>query len=419
MKLVVTIYEKTPEAAIGAIRALTADHDMIEVRLDACGADADFRQLRAATAKPIILTNRGGNPVDIDAAIRSGIDFVDVELGQEIRNPDRTVLSHHDFDGIPKLEPLFEKMLDCRCAHIKIAVTPRNLRENEMLLDALRRHHHGLSLIGMGERGLYSRILAPFFGSELFFASRDETHNAAPGQLALDRALPIYGDRRLLPPHKIFAIAGNPAGKSLSPTIHNPLFREHGLPGAYTIASFETFEEIADSFEQGRIAGLSVTAPFKQDALQFAEGAGATVGPNAREANAVNTLVHTDRGVIADNTDVDGFEALLRAVRGKRAAVVGAGATSRAALVALRRAGIDATVYNRTPRPGSKPLEALARSKAEIIINTLPTNVEIKIPPTDTYIDVAYHGPRATGHGQDLLEAQAIRQNELFRDAFR
>jgi 3-dehydroquinate dehydratase type I len=418
VKLVVTIYEKTPEEAIAAIRGLSSDHDMIEVRLDPCGGGADFRALRAATIKPIIVTNRGGKPIDVDAALGAGIDFVDVELGNEIAQHDRTVLSHHDFEGIPRFEPLFEEMLECRCAHLKIAVTPRNLRENEMLIDTLRRHHHGLTLFGMGERGLYSRILAPFFGSELAFVSTDDAHSAAPGQLTLERALPIYGDRQLPTPHKIFAVAGNPAGHSLSPSIHNPLFRQHGLPAAYTIASFETFDEIADAFQEGRIAGLSITSPFKDDALAFAKRAGAGIGPNAREAAAVNTLVHTPDGVIADNTDVDGFELLLRGVKGKRAAVIGAGGTGRAALVALRRAGMNATVYNRTPKPDTQPLEKLAGSDAEVIINTLPAGVKVEIPPTETYIEAAYGGRRAAGGGRRLLEAQAIRQNELFRKAF-
>ncbi len=430
MKLVVTIYEQTPQAAIAAIRSLSADHDMVEVRLDAFGGHADFRALRAATTKPLIVTNRGGKPADVDVALTAGIDFVDVEHGHDIRQPDRTVLSHHDFQGLPDLEPLFEAMLECRCAHIKIAVTPRTLRENEMLLDTLRRHHHGVTLFGMGERGLYSRILAPFFGSELAFVSVDDSHSAAPGQLALERALPIYGDRQLPWPEKIFAVAGNPAGHSLSPSIHNRLFRQHHLPAAYTIASFESFDEIAHAFEQEKIAGLSVTAPFKDDALAFAQRIGAPIAPNASEARAVNTLVRTRGGVIADNTDVDGFEILLKRICGrdrKTAAVIGAGGTGRAALVALKRLEMRGIVYNRTAKEGIEPLDALSRFDGEVIVNTLPASVEVQVPlrPGMSYVEAAYPARRSPPAGVEgvtgleLLEAQAIRQNELFLEAFR
>ena len=98
----------------------------------------------------------------------------------------------------------------------------------------------GATVIGMGERGLYSRILAPFRGSEFFFASRTDERSAAPGQLSLRRALDIYGDRReSLRADRVFAVAGNRVGDSLSPSIHNELFRKKGVSAAYTIASIE------------------------------------------------------------------------------------------------------------------------------------------------------------------------------------
>jgi len=399
MKLVVTIYEPTMEKAIHAIHALRADHDMIEVRLDAFGG-RDVDPFLGLTSRPIIFTNRGGEPVESDFGL------IDVEYGRKVKHPERTVLSFHDFEGMPDLEPLVAAMTALGCAHTKIAVSPRTLAENESLLAAIK---PGLTIFGMGERGLYSRILAPFFGSEFFFAG-----SVAPAQLSLERALPIYGDRKLPRPEKIFAIAGNPAGQSLSPSIHNPLFRKHGVPGAYTIASFETFDEIATAFEAARIAGLSVTAPFKDQALAFAKRIGADVRRNASDANAVNTLVRTKKGVIADNTDVDGFEILLKKVHCRRAAVVGAGGTARAAALALRRAGKEVRIYNRSPKLGAEPLEALPAFNGDLIIDTLPSGVRLSLPAGVTTIAAAYDRG-----GLELLEAQAIRQNELFLEAFR
>jgi len=399
VQLVVTIHEPTEGAAIRAIRTLRDDHDMVEVRLDAFGG-RDAEPFRGLTSKPILFTNRGGEPIDSDFGL------IDVEFGRTVTHPERTVLSFHDFDGMPDLPKLLGTMLAQRCRHTKIAVTPHTLVQNEDLLAAIQ---PGVTMIGMGERGLYSRILAPFFGSELFFAG-----DAAPGQLPLDRALLIYGDRKLPNPEKIFAIAGSPAGQSLSPTIHNPLFRKHGVPGAYTIASFETFDEIAEAFDRGRIAGLSVTAPFKTEALEFAKRAGADIRPNARQAEAVNTLVRTRRGVIADNTDVDGFEILLRGVHARRTAVAGAGATARAAIVALQRSGKEVRLYNRSPKFGAEPLDSLSAFKGDLVIDTLPPGVHVPIPAGMTVIAAAYDRG-----GLQLLQAQAIRQNALFLEAFR
>src|SRR5207253_1745809 len=151
--------------------------------------------------------------------------------------------------------------------------------------------------------------------------SIDASRSAAPGQLTLEQALAIYGGRgrtAVREPNYLFAVVGNPAGHSLSPAIHNPLFRRHRVSAAYTIASVERFDEVAEPFSAGRIRGLSITSPFKDDALAFAKRIGADIRNNARAADAVNTLVTIGGRVIADNTDVDGFEILLRGVTAKR-----------------------------------------------------------------------------------------------------
>jgi len=140
---------------------------------------------------------------------------------------------------------------------------------------------------------------------------------------------------------------------------------------------------------------------------------------HAREASAVNTLVTIGGQVLADNTDVDGFEILLRDVEGRRAAVVGAGGTGRAAMVALRRRGFATTVYNRSPKEGVRPLEELSRFRGDVVINALPAGVDVPMPTVPAYVQAAYGGARGADSGQRLLQTQAIRQNELFVKACR
>src|SRR3954470_10409499 len=359
MHLVVTIHEKSPDEAIDVIRALDADHDAIEIRADAFASESvDWKKVHAATIKPIIATSRGGGHVDIDAALAAGIDLIDVEWPPDV-DDDRVVLSHHDFGGMPDIDDLLHRM---SARHVKIAATPHNFADNARLLASLGKP--GTTIIGMGGRGLYSRILAPFFGSEFQFVSVDEKRSAAPGQLTLSHALAIYGpDRDALRAEKIFAIVGNPAAHSGSPAIHNAIFRTRGIAAAYSIFETDDFLDIATPFARGeRFApdGLSVTAPFKEDALTFAESLGADIRANAREAGAVNTLVRIGERIVADNTDVDGFEDLIAKTTARTAAVIGAGGTARAALVALRRAGIESTVFNRTAdKLNALPLDRL------------------------------------------------------------
>jgi 3-dehydroquinate dehydratase type I len=419
MQLVVTIHEKTPDAAIDVIRALDADHDAIEVRADAFGTHVvDWKAIRKATTKPIIATNRGGGHVDIDAALAAGIDFVDVEWAGEVTDNDRVILSHHDYDSMPDVDDLLRRM---QARHVKIAATPQNFADNARLLGALG--NRNTTIIGMGSRGLYSRILAPFFGSELQFVSVDETRSAAPGQLTLEQALAIYGPNRgALRADKIFAIVGNPAAHSGSPGIHNAIFRERGIAAAYSILETDDFLDVATPFARGeRFApdGLSVTAPFKEDALIFAESAGGEIRANAREAGAVNTLVRIGGRIVADNTDVNGFQDLIAKSNARTAAIVGAGGTARAALVALRRAGIESTLFNRTTdKLNALPLDQLSAFRGDLVINTLPRNVAVTLPNAVTIIEAAYGGEsHATFNGLDLLRAQAVRQSELFLEA--
>ena len=435
MKLFVTVLEESVENAVRAIGGIEMDHDGVEVRAERFGTH-DLAAIRASTGKPIILTHRGRTISSgaITAALEAGMDLVDVEWSEGVDvgpQPERVVLSHHDFEGMGDVESIAARMQATGCAHVKIAVTPHTFSDNERLLRLLDSERRP-AVIGMGERGLYSRILAPFRGAPLAFAALSSA--AAPGQLTLSRALAIYGDRRdRLEARAVFAVVGNPAGHSLSPAIHNRLFREKKVAAAYTIASVERFSELEGALLRGEPLGLSITAPFKEDALRFAQRIGAAIAPNAAASGAVNTLVHQG-GIVADNTDVDGFATLLGRVCGrdrKSVAIVGAGGTARAALVASQREGLHITVFNRTPgKLNAKPLDELARWDGEIVIDTTPADLEIALRPGMSYIRAAYGGSPAALEraktagaevldGFDLLEAQAVRQNELFADAAR
>lgn len=451
MKLIVTILEENAARALSAVRTLDGEHDGVELRAEALGT-FDLEAFRRAVPGTLILTHRGQHiqEAQLRDAIAAGVDLIDVEyhegLDRELvrRHAERIVLSHHDYQTMPDIERIFDRMRSFGAAQTKIAVTPSSFRDNQRLLELMRVAGDGVTLIGMGARGLYSRILAPFFGSALQFVAPDGAKEAAPGQLALSQALQIYGERATLPSHPhLFAVAGNPAAHSLSPAIHNPLFREAGVAAAYAILDTDSLDDVLWPFAAGaKLApiGLSVTAPFKDDAYRFARTRGASVAQNAVEAEAVNTLIRvTDREILADNTDVDGFASILEQIDADRrtpVALIGAGATARAALVALRRAGLPVTVYNRSPeraatvRADIEPLENVSSFDGEIIINTLPagSEVQLSLRPGMSYVEAAY-GPGLDERdaieevryidGIDLLLSQAVRQNELFVQAAR
>lgn len=153
------------------------------------------------------------------------------------------------------------------------------------------------------------------------------------------------------------AVLGMPIEHSRSPVMHNAGYEALGLhhweytrieTDASGLAGVVTGAD--DSF-----AGFSVTMPGKFAALDIAD----TASERARLIGAANTLVRTDTGWHADNTDVDGVTGALTELFGddlsgvSRALLIGSGGTARPALWALADAGItEVTVLNRTDRSG-------------------------------------------------------------------
>lgn len=97
--------------------------------------------------------------------------------------------------------------------------------------------------------------------------------------------------------------------------------------------------------------GANVTIPHKQAALQLADSASSA----AREIGAANTLTFAaDGSIAAENTDAPGLIAALALdVSGLSALVLGAGGSARAAVWALRGAGAEVMVWNRTSERAS------------------------------------------------------------------
>lgn len=485
-RIFLTIYEPTVQRALSAIAAAPSEADGIEIRFDRM-VDAEVVELdefRKATDKPLLFTKRSldstarAMPSDeLERALAAGFDLVDVEFHSSLdrnvikRHKDRIVVSHHDFTGVPDLEPLISSMKALSAEHIKIAVSPQTFEDNERILTAMQewgssRRGAQLSLFGMGEAGLYSRILAPMYGSEITFVARDAASIAAPGQLTVDDAMEIYGRRgaHQTEPKCIFAVVGQPVGRSRSPRIHNRRFQNEGIRAAYSAILPEDLEALFRRFadDSGGFVptGMSVTAPFKERAYEFAEkqlrrGGRLTLAASA--ARSVNTLVRLPLEknervaderfrILADNTDVEGFSVALRRLQGrKHAALIGAGGTARAALVALKEAEIRTTVYNRTYTRGvdlarefdvqCEPISTLNDFTGDLIINTVSSAEGFDIPAAfwdrrSALVDVAYgrESPAAVAAtkagcevfgGAEFLEAQAEKQSRHFIAAAR
>jgi shikimate dehydrogenase len=136
------------------------------------------------------------------------------------------------------------------------------------------------------------------------------------------------------------AVVGRPVAHSLSPLLHRAAYAALGLTDwtydALDIGAEDLAPLLAGLGEEWR--GFSVTMPCKQAAVEVAD----EVEPLPRLLHAANTLVRTDAGWRAENTDVTGIGMALQLAGVEevgRAAIIGAGGTAAAAAVALSSLG--------------------------------------------------------------------------------
>lgn len=217
-------------------------------------------------------------------------------------------------------------------------------------------------IIGMGESGYASRILASRMGSFLCFASPISAGlpGAAPGQIDPETMHGIYHFRAISASTAIYGLTGGSSiTSSRSPALHNSAFAEAGMDAVYVPVPAHdaaSFFALADALG---MKGASVTVPLKECLQPFL----ASLSPAAKDIGACNTVLKTDAGWEGHNTDAAGFRrALLEFLEGQdpaglRATIIGAGGAARAVAHVLAELGLSCLVVN---RDGGKA-RALAR----------------------------------------------------------
>ena len=153
------------------------------------------------------------------------------------------------------------------------------------------------------------------------------------------------------------AVLGFPVEHSRSPQLHLAAYRALGL-NDWTYDRIACTADELPSVVSGfgpEWVGVSVTMPGKFAALRFADER----TERAQLVGSANTLVRTESGWRADNTDVDGVAGALDHRRDlRRAIVLGSGATAPAAVVALAGLGVtDITVAARNQHRAARLLE--------------------------------------------------------------
>jgi len=155
---------------------------------------------------------------------------------------------------------------------------------------------------------------------------------------------------------ELYGVIGNPVRHSLSPVIHNGVFRRLGRNAVYLAFEVKNLEEALRGIRGLGVKGVSVTIPFKTKVIPFLD----KVEGLAKKIGAVNTIVNRGGKLIGYNTDCDGaLEALEEKIdlRGKRTILLGGGGAARAIGFGLREKDCQLIVSNRSKKRG----EALSR----------------------------------------------------------
>lgn len=164
----------------------------VELRLDLI-PNPDIFSLVQMSSLPVIATDRR-NKDNLIKAIEAGCDFVDIEVESPEKkrviekaklNDCQVIVSMHDFEKTPEKFSFEKGNADL----FKIATKVNSVEDCKRLLGLLK-NKNDLIVLGMGELGTFTRIVAPLLGSYLTYASINQ--NTAPGQLNLEIMHAIY-----------------------------------------------------------------------------------------------------------------------------------------------------------------------------------------------------------------------------------
>jgi shikimate dehydrogenase len=197
-------------------------------------------------------------------------------------------------------------------------------------------------------------------------------------------------------------VLGFPVAHSRSPAMMNAAFAELGMDWRYVHLpiSPQRFVETARALPASGYRGANVTIPHKLAARELVD----ELTPAAEAIGAVNTLSFEGGRLLGDNTDAGGLiDALGTEAAGKRALVLGAGGAGRAVVWALREAGADVAVWNRTPQRAEElaadlGVRAIADGEpSDILVNATSVGLrgedpteELPLAPAGLVVDLVY-----------------------------
>ena len=97
---------------------------------------------------------------------------------------------------------------------------------------------------------------------------------------------------------KKFAVIGNPIEHSLSPQLHNWIFKKLNIQATYKKIKLETYElpNIFQELRNGEISGINVTMPHKENVIKFLD----EINLRAKSIGCINCIMYSNDKLIGN-----------------------------------------------------------------------------------------------------------------------
>jgi 3-dehydroquinate dehydratase / shikimate dehydrogenase len=458
------------------LEAVKRGTGFIELRLDFLAKAIDFKRLSPYKQCPWVATLR--RPADggrfsgteperqtvLRQAIVSGVfEWVDLETDIAAAVPRfgkvKRIISYHNLAETPaNLDEIYARMLEQDGDVYKIAVSAQNPEDLVRVLKLQQAAPKPTIAFCMGDIGQPSRFLTLKYGAPWIYAAFNKERGIAPGLPSLDDFKTTYPVKAIAPETRIFGVVGDPVDHSLSPLLHNQMYKRLGVNALYLPFRVPRgmLPRAVDAYNEIPVNGYSVTIPHKEAAAQLAR----EKELNVEVTQAANTLVRlTDGKFQAANTDYAAAVDSLKAHLAERAGdgpvaqlsqlsvmLLGAGGVARAIAFALHREGAQLTITGRTYERAQRLAEEVkckavdwhARHSVsfDVLINCTPVGMHPNVDeapchfsilkPGVTVFDTIYRPETTlllreartrgchTITGVDMFVRQAARQIELF-----
>ena len=193
----------------------------------------------------------------------------------------------------------------------------------------------------------------------------------------------------ITPATKVVGLIGHPVAHSLSPVIHNNLYRSLGFDMVYHAFDVKP-DQVAEAikgFNALGFMGFNVTVPYKEVVFEIVDH----IDSDAQAIGAINT-VKIDKGkLIGYNTDGQGFLQSLSqsgfSAYGTKVVLLGAGGSARAIGVAIAGEKPESvTIVNRTFQRAEDLADIINQYKNQKLVRTaksIPNDADIIINTTN------------------------------------